>query len=295
MIGVTAYIPAYNAAEYLPHSIEGLLQQSAAPDEILVIDDGSTDATAEIASRYPGVTLVRHERNKGLACARNTALRVARYDLIASLDADCVAAPAWLATLLPRLNDPKVVGVGGFLKEGVQRTLADRWRRARMAQEWGPALIRNPKFLYGSNNVFRKAPIIEAGGYNESLRTCGEDPDLAKRLRARGWELVYEPAAIATHLRHDNTRSILDMYWRWWKFGNQAYPAGITLRSLIGTALFIHFRFNFLDPAKADLRAGRFDLLALDFLALGYLPYRDFRLWLTSNSAAASQRSAAGA
>ncbi len=295
MIGVTAYIPAYNAAEYLPHSIEGLLQQTAAPDEILIIDDGSTDATAEIAAHYPRVTLVRHECNQGLACARNTALRVARYDLIASLDADCVATPGWLATLLPYLNDQKVVGVGGFLKEGIQRTVADRWRRARMAQEWGPALIRNPKFLFGSNNVFRKAPIIEAGGYNESLRTCGEDPDLARRLGAKGWELVYEPAALATHLRHDNTRSILDMYWRWWKFGNQAYPAGITLRSLLGTALFIHFRFNFLDPAKADLRAGRFDLLALDFLALGYLPYRDFRLWLNSNSAAASQRSAAGA
>jgi hypothetical protein len=103
------------------------------------------------------------------------------------------------------------------------------------------------------------------------------------------------PAALPARVSHDNAGSILDMYWRWWKFGNQAYPSGIRLRSVIGTALFIHFRFTFLDPAKADLRSRRFDLLALDFLALGHLPYGNFGLWWASNSAAASQRSAAGA
>src|SRR5215470_720245 len=288
---ITAYTPAYNVSEYLARTIEGLLAQTHPFDEILVIDDGSSDNSAEIASRYPRVTLIKHPVNKGLAAARNTALRTARNELVASVDADVVADPSWIATLLPHLDDPKVAGAGGILIEGVQTTLADRWRRARMAQGWGPQYIRNPRFLYGCNNVFRKSAILEAGGYTESLRICGEDPDLAIRLRARGWDFVYDPAARCTHLRHDNLRSVLDMYWRWWKFGNQAYPNGVTLRSWLGHALFVHFRYNFLVPAKTDLRAGRLDLLAMDFLTLGYMPYRDFRLWRNDPASPAPQRS----
>jgi len=287
---VTAYIPAYNVSEYLARTIEGLLAQTHAFDEILVIDDGSGDNSAEIASRYPRVTLIKHPVNKGLAAARNTALRTARNELVASVDADVVADPSWIATLLPHLDDPKVAGAGGILIEGVQTTLADRWRRALMAQGWGPQYIRNPRFLYGCNNVFRKSAILEVGGYEESLRICGEDPDLAIRLRARGWDFVYDPAARSTHLRHDNLRSVLDMYWRWWRFGNQAYPRGVNLRSWLGHALFVHFRYNFLVPAKADLRASRLDLLAMDFLTLGYMPYRDFRLWRNDSASPAPQR-----
>jgi GT2 family glycosyltransferase len=288
-MNASAYIPAYNVAEYLAPTIEGLLSQTYPFDEILVIDDGSRDNSAEIASRYPKVTLIRHTVNKGLAAARNTAMRAARNELVASVDADVVAGPDWMATLIPHLNDPKVAGAGGMLIEGAQNTLADRWRRARMAQEWGQKYIRNPQFLFGCNNVFRKSAVLDAGGYNESLRSCGEDPDLGVRIRARGWDLVYDPTAHATHLRHDNLKSVLDMYWRWWRFGNQAYRNGITLRSWIGNALFVHFRYNFLEPAKKDLLAGRLDLLGMDFLALGYMPYRDFQLLLNGTANPAAQ------
>jgi glycosyltransferase involved in cell wall biosynthesis len=288
-MNVSAYIPAYNVAEYLGPTIEGLLSQTQPFDEILVIDDGSHDNSAEIASRYPQVTLIRHPVNKGLAAARNTAMRAARNELVASVDADVVTDCNWIATLIPHLQDPKVAGVGGILMEGVQKTLADRWRRARMAQEWGQKYIRNPRFLFGCNNVFRKSAVLDAGGYNESLRSCGEDPDLAVRIRARGWDLVYDPTARATHLRHDNLKSVLDMYWRWWKFGNQAYRNGITLRSWIGNALFVHFRYNFLEPARKDLLAGQLDLLGMDFLALGYMPYRDFQLLLNGTANPAAQ------
>jgi GT2 family glycosyltransferase len=279
---VTAYIPAYNVSAYLPRSIEGLLAQTHSFDEILVIDDGSCDNSAEIALRYPQVTLVKHPENKGLAAARNTAMRAARNELVASVDADVVADPSWIATLLPHLDDPKVAGVGGFLLEGVQNTLADRWRRARMAQEWGPYFIHNPRFLYGCNNVFRRSAVLEIGGYDESFRTNGEDPDLGGRLRARGWNLIYDPAARATHLRHDSVKSSLDMYWRWWKFGNNTYANGVRLRSVLGNALMVHFRYNFLGPAAMDIKNGRLDLLAMDFLALGYMPLKDVRLWIES-------------
>jgi glycosyltransferase involved in cell wall biosynthesis len=292
---ISVYIPAYNVAKFLPRSIESLLAQTLLPTEILVIDDGSPDDSAEIAGRYPGVTVVRHERNRGLAAARNTAFRSANCDFVASLDADCVADPTWLANLAPHMGDPEIAGVGGALAEGIQLTLADRWRRAHMPQEWGVAWIRNPKFLFGCNNLFRKAAVLGVGGYNESMRTNGEDCDLSRRLRAENWQLIYDPAAKATHFRSDTTSSILDTYWRWWKSGVNAYSNGISLRSVGGHAVFVHFRHSFLEVLSRDLHARRYELLPLDFALLGYLPYRDFRFWMESRAARLRHQPATGA
>jgi GT2 family glycosyltransferase len=287
---ISVYIPAYNSAEFLSRAIDGLLAQTLPANEILVIDDGSRDATAGIAASYPAVTLVRHTRNSGLGAARNTGFRTARNEFVASLDADCVPDPDWLAGLSRHFEDPRVAGVGGRLIEGNQRTVADRWRRAHMPQEWGDQPVRNPKFLFGCNNVFRKSAVLEAGGYDESMCTNGEDTDVSRRLRDRGWDLLYDPEPRVVHLRHDTMRSILDTYWRWWRFGVRAYANGVRLRSVLGHALFVHFRHTFLDLVRSDLNARRYDLLGLDLAALGYFPYRDFCLWLSAHPKSPSAR-----
>ena len=276
---VTVYIPAYNAAEYLPRCLDGLINQTQPADEILVIDDGSRDAPAGIVAKYPSATLIRHETNKGLAAARNTAVRTARNELVASLDADCVPAPDWLAQLAGHFQDPSLVGIGGKLTEGIQESVADRWRAVHMPQHWGEAEIRNPRFLFGCNNLFRKSAILEIGGYDESMRTNGEDVDLCRRLREKGWEFLYVPSARATHLRRDTRRSVLETSWRWWRFGVKAYAGGARLRSVLGHAIQVHFRYNFMEPFLEDLRARRWSLAAFDFLVLAYYPWRDFRLW----------------
>jgi len=97
---ITVYIPAYNVAKYLPQSIESILAQTLAPVEILVIDDGSTDDSAKIAGRYSQITLVRHERNCGLAAARNTAFRLARSEFVASLTQTALQVPPGSRVLL---------------------------------------------------------------------------------------------------------------------------------------------------------------------------------------------------
>jgi len=278
-VKATVYVPAYNVAEFLPRCLEAILAQNPPADEILVIDDGSRDASAEVATKYPRVTLIRHEINKGLAAARNTAMRAARNELVASLDADCVPAPDLLAQLTARPQDSSIVGVGGKLTEGVQHTLADRWRAVHMPQHWGDAEIRNPRFLFGCNNAFRKSAVLAIGGYDESMRTNGEDVDLCRRLQEKGWNFLYTPSARTTHMRHDTTRSILETSWRWWRTGVNAYAGGARLRSVLGHAIQVHFRYNFLERFLADLRARRWNLAAFDFLVLAYYPWRDFRLW----------------
>lgn len=280
MANVSIYIPAYNASEFLARSIESILAQTLGPNEILVIDDGSKDATAKIASRYSRVRLIRHEKNRGLAAARNTAFQLARNELVASIDADCVADSAWLANLVSHMDDPKLAGVGGRLIEGVQFSIADRWRSAHLPQEWGPAPIRNPMFLFGANNLFRKSAILGIGGYDESMRINGEDADMCRRLRTQGWELAYDPTAKAMHMRHDSIHSILDTYWRWLFFGMPDNPRKISLPRIIRHAFLGNIRYLFYGLTKSDLKAGRFELIGLDLLTLFYFPYRDLRMWL---------------
>ena len=280
---VSVYIPCYNVEGYLARSIEGVLRQTHPAEEILIVDDGSRDRTVEVAGRY-AVRTLRHERNRGLAAARNTAFRSARNDLVAALDADCVPEPDWLEKLVAHLGDATVAAAGGRLLETVQSSVADRWRKAHMPQEWGEVLVLNPRFMFGSNVVLRKSVVEEVSWYDESLRTNGEDVDLSARIRARGYSFVYDPQAVVKHLRHDTVRSVLDAYWRWWRYGVRAYSNGIRLRSVLGHLYSVHFRTNFFGLVRQDLRSRNYGLLWLDVLTLLYMPYRDLGLLVEAST-----------
>jgi N-acetylglucosaminyltransferase len=274
---VSLYIPAYNAAEFLDASIGALLSQTLKPDEILVIDDGSRDATAEVVSKYQETKLIRHGRNRGLAAARNTALRAARNGLVGSVDADCAADPAWLENLVPAFEDPKVAGASGRLTEAFRDSLADRWRGVHMRMDRGDQRIRNPVFLHGCNGLYRKSAILALGGYDEAMLTAGDDADIGRRLRSAGWDLLHEPQARVTHLRRDSVESVLRSYWQWMHFGFEADQriARLKLPSIIRHSFLSNVRYIFGQLALDDLRNGRFELLWIDFLTLIYFPWRD--------------------
>ena len=125
--GVSLYVPCYNAGRYIEKCLEGVFNQSRIPDEVIIVDDGSTDDTSEVAKRFP-VKLVSHECNKGLAAARNTGVRCAKHELVASIDADCIPKHDWLERLLSCMTSADVAGSGGRLVETNTRALPDRWR-----------------------------------------------------------------------------------------------------------------------------------------------------------------------
>jgi len=279
MTRVSVYIPAYNAAEFLERCLDSLARQTLQPDEILVIDDGSRDQSAAIAQRYSQVKVIRHESNLGLAAARNTALREARNELVASLDADCSAHPQWLEKLVPHMDDSSVAGAGGQLTEGVHSSVADRWRCAHMVQHWGNQHLKNPPFLFGCNNVFRRSAVLGCGGYDESLRTNGEDADISRKLLAQSWQLVYDPAARAVHMRYDTVASLLNTYWRWTFHGFENPKQRLRLAKILRRAVLGNVWHMFGGLAKSDLLAGRIELLPLDFYLLFYFPKRELREW----------------
>jgi GT2 family glycosyltransferase len=267
---VSLYIPCYNVERFIAPCLEAALRQTVPFDEILVVDDGSTDGTATTACKYP-VRIVSHGRNRGLAAGRNTGLREARNDLVAALDADCVADARWLEVLLEEMADPRVAVAGGRLVESVLETLADRWRRAHMSQDWGDRRVVSPVFMYGNNALLRKAAVAAVGPYDERYRTNGEDMDLTKRLRAAGFASVYRPDAVVKHLRQDTVRSIFDTYWRYTKFGMNLHVGALSpLMMLVHVGYSLTLRV-LRKVAWRDLLRGNWELLGLDLLLPFYL------------------------
>ncbi|MBN1641298.1 MAG: glycosyltransferase [Anaerolineae bacterium] len=258
---VTVAIPCYNGARYVARAIESVLKQTRPPDEILVVDDGSTDDSAAIIRRYP-VRLVQHERNLGLSNARNTAIEQATGDVLVYVDVDAMADRSLVETLLGSYDAPDVAGVGGQGIESNVHSIADRWRVAHATQSHG-ARAREVWFLYGLCMSWRLDCLREVGGFDASLRTNGEDVDMGLRMRAAGYRMRYLPAARVYHQRTDDVASLTRTMVAWCvaayvvRRRNRAQP----WRSFVRTA----YRLTF-DPLS--------DLIVRRDLALAVLSWR---------------------
>ncbi|MSP89463.1 MAG: glycosyltransferase family 2 protein [Alphaproteobacteria bacterium] len=267
---VSVYIPCFNGARHIAQCIASLLAQSHAPDEIVVVDDGSADDSAKIADTYP-VKLVRHDCNMGLATARNTGISATSGDIVASIDADCFASRDWLERLARTLErNPHVVGVAGCPVEGNRRRLADRWRMHHMPQNHGTKLVVNPPFLHGANTALRRTAPEAVNGYNTAFRTNGEDFDLCFRMRKilPDRHLIYDPRPKVTHMREDTVASVIRARFRY-LFYSQAiytpYDSLPRLRSRLAQIARINWR-----SIVWDLRKGS---AALAMVSVGCLVY----------------------
>jgi len=284
---VSAYVPCCNAEAWIGRVLEGVLSQTVKLAEVIVVDDGSRDRSAEIASRYP-VRVIRHEKNRGLAAARNTAMQAVQSELVAAVDSDVVPERDWLERLAPHFSGGKVALGGGKLVESVDRTLADRWRAVHLQQHWGDTPVVNPAFVFGANTVARRSAVLEAGGYDERLRTNGEDSDLSRRLRERGCDTFYEPAAVCRHLREDTVESALTTFWRYRRdFYTAMTPAKV----------WRQFRYQHIGSArcvlKEDLRAGRYEFLGMDALLVATSCWNDVKVWRAQAAERGETRGAA--
>ena len=278
---VSLYIPCYNAGKYIDRCLAGAKAQTYPVAELLVIDDGSTDDTVSRAAKY-GVKIISHGNNRGLAEARNTAIMSASGDFLASLDADCVAAPEWLERLVGAFFREDVVGVGGKLVESCNKSIADRWRAVYMRQNWPDGEGKEPRFLFGSNNVFRRSALIEVGMYNTAYRTNGEDYDMSVRLKDRGYHFAYEHAAIAQHLRTDTVRSVLDTHWRWTFIGTTGTNRSpVTLYNLL-CKTYDNLVYLFRDMLWNDIKNGRPGFIPLDILSWFHHIYYDAAYYISS-------------
>jgi len=210
---VTLAIPCFNGGATLAAVLEAAARLDPAPDERLLVDDGSTDGGAALAQRA-GWLVVRHERNRGLAHARNTALERARGDLVLFIDADARPHPQLVERLSRGYDDPTLAAVGGQVVEERGSALPDRWRALFWRQTQGEERLERAPFVVGACCSFRRQAALEVGGFSARFRTNGEDVELSGRLRRRGLRLAYDPGAQVFHERRDDLRSLLGMVYR---------------------------------------------------------------------------------
>ena len=267
---ITAAIPVYNGEQFIGGAVKSLLNQSLPADQILVVDDGSSDRTAQYCRQYP-VSLISHETNLGIAAARNTAVRESVTDIIVFIDVDALAEGNLLEVLSGKYTEPDIAGVGGQGIESSIHSTADRWRRAHASQGYGPK-EKSVEHLFGLCMSYRATVIKEVGGFNQEFRTNGEDVDIGLRINAAGYRLLYVPQAVVYHQRTDDTSSLMKTMSNWYTAGYRAKKAnnaqpwklylGVLRRTLSGVSHDLLLERD-LDMARLSFRVARAKFQAL--------------------------------
>ncbi len=184
---LTVLLCVYNGEAYVAAAVRSILLQTFRDFEFLIIDDASTDRTPEILAgfRDPRIRIVRNEKNLGLTASLNRGLELAQGEFIARQDADDLSHPERLARQLNFLHAyPGVAAVGAQARliDGSGRSQGRKDFPLGYRSIWWAHLFDNA--LAHSAVTFRKAPVVEAGGYDESFR-ASQDYDLWSRLGER--------------------------------------------------------------------------------------------------------------
>jgi Glycosyltransferases involved in cell wall biogenesis len=193
---VSVVVPAHNAAATILRALQSVLAQTRAADEIIVVDDASSDATAIVALTCPGVKLVRLAERRGAAAARNAGIATAKSTWIAFLDADDVWRPQKLEKQLGEIHDGiSLVFCASEEFDGDGRSLGDTFRGRAVetgARAWKDLLRRN---FVATPTVMVPRALLARLRFDEDL-AVGEDQDMWIRLALEG-SLAYVPETLA--------------------------------------------------------------------------------------------------
>lgn len=215
-VPVTAVIPAWNSSAYIAEALDSVMAQTARPEQIIVVDDASSDGTADrVAARYPAVELVRHTRNTGPAVSRQEGVERARHAWVAFLDADDVWMPGHLATMVALLDrHPEAALAFGAIRlfgarDGIwPERLAGTGRvRDFLAEQLQGGVIQT------STMVFRRTCFQAVDGFREierfenGRRIQAEDYDLTLRLAYR-FPFVAAPEPTVRYRIHPGQSSV---------------------------------------------------------------------------------------
>lgn len=208
---VSAVIPTWNRADLVRSVLVNLRSQTLPPDEIIVVDNGSTDSTEAVA-RELGVLYVRFDSNRGFAVAVNEGVRQATGEWLLVLNNDVVLEPDWIERMLEATgSDDYSFGVGKLFQSGVANQLDGSWDLvSRGAYAWrcgyerpdGPvwAARREVALAPMTAALFHRAVFLAIGLLETRFESYYEDVDFGIRCALAGLKGVYEPAARAVHL-----------------------------------------------------------------------------------------------
>jgi cellulose synthase/poly-beta-1,6-N-acetylglucosamine synthase-like glycosyltransferase len=203
-IAVTSAV--YNEEKNIARFIEALLNQSFSADEIIIVDDGSTDGTAEIIKKYA----TEHEsvqyyfqENKGPATARNLAWKKSTSEFCLFTDGDCIPEPDWIENLIPAFDDSDVGAVAGTYSTLNPENFLASFIGYEI--EWRYRNIKAEVNAHGSYNLaVRKSVLEEIGGFREDYpKPSGEDFDLTYKISKR-YKIIFVREAVVGHFHPES-------------------------------------------------------------------------------------------
>jgi GT2 family glycosyltransferase len=206
---VSVIVCCYNGERTLRDCFEGLLRLEYPDFEVIVVDDGSNDATAAITREY-GFRLIATEKH-GLGSARNTGLEAATGEIVAYLDADAYPDPHWLTYLTSVFLKTPHVGVGG---PNIAPPDDGAVAACVAVAPGGPVHVllsdSEAEHVPGCNAAFRTDALRSIGGFDPRFRVAGDDVDVCWQFQERGLKIGFSPSAVVWHHRRNSIRA----YWR---------------------------------------------------------------------------------
>lgn len=208
---VSVVVPAYNAARTLAGCLAALQEQSYPRDgyELIVVDDASTDHSAQIAAAAGA--LVVAEGKRGKSGVRNLGAQRARGEIVLFTDSDCEPVPTWIETMVaPFQRDPEVVGVKGAYLSRQREPLA-RFTQVEVEERYDRMARRETiDFIDTYAAGYRRDVFLAYGGFDETLPEV-EDQDLSFRLARAGKKMLFVPEARVYHV---HATSVRRYFWR---------------------------------------------------------------------------------
>ncbi|MFC8345948.1 bifunctional polysaccharide deacetylase/glycosyltransferase family 2 protein [Streptomyces sp. NPDC057280] len=219
---VSVIVPAYNEKECIANTLASLAR-STHPIEIIVVDDGSTDGTSEIArdaASALGMTNVRvvRQENAGKPAALNNGVRNARHDIVVMMDGDTVFEPDAVHQLVQPFADPGVGAVAGNAKVGNRDTVIGAWQHIEYVMGFNLDrrmydLLRCMPTIPGAIGAFRRDAVLQVGGMSED--TLAEDTDITIAMHRAGWRVVYQEHAKAWTEAPGSLKQLWSQRYRW--------------------------------------------------------------------------------
>ncbi len=206
---ISVVVCSYNGASTIRDTFEGLADLDYPNYEVIIVNDGSTDATAKIAKEYD-VHLISTE-NRGLSNARNTGMYEASGEIIAYIDDDAYPDSQWLKYLASAYMNSEHGGIGGpNINPAGDGPIADCVANS----PGGPLHVLTTdeiaEHIPGCNMTFRTAALVEINGFDPVYRAAGDDVDVCWRIQQAGYTIGFHPSAFVWH----HCRNSIKMYWK---------------------------------------------------------------------------------
>ena len=200
---ISFIVPMYNEEMNIKRCIESILSEMQGDDELIVVDNGSSDRSNNICIQYARLRLLTLPRNT-IGAARNYGSNFAKNELIAFIDADCEIVSGWRNSVIKAISNDNIAAVGSRYQIPTSPHIIEKvWYSQKLNK------VSKVKYINSGNFIIKKTVFVSLGGFNEKLIT-GEDAELGWRINKEGYIIVEDPEIICIH--HGNPKSIMEFY-----------------------------------------------------------------------------------